>query len=80
MPFRSLLATLFLSACLCALLVSRPAGLSANAPPVPLPSLAEPSIAPDGSEIAFVSAGDIWSVPASGGAAHLLVSHPAAAS
>src|SRR5947209_4282922 len=39
--------------------------------------LAEPSISPDRSEIAFVSGGDIWAVPASGGSAHLLVSHPA---
>lgn len=37
----------------------------------------EPGISPDGSEIAFVSGGDIWSVPAAGGDAHLLVSHEA---
>src|SRR5947199_10565000 len=43
----------------------------------PLPSLAEPGISPDGSTIAFVSGGDIWEVPARGGDAHLLVSHPA---
>jgi Tol biopolymer transport system component/C-terminal processing protease CtpA/Prc len=41
------------------------------------PSFAEPAIAPDRSEIAFVSGGDIWVVPATGGEAHLLVSHPA---
>ena len=41
------------------------------------PSLAEPSLSPDGAEIAFVSGGDIWTVAASGGQAHLLVSHPA---
>jgi dipeptidyl aminopeptidase/acylaminoacyl peptidase len=41
------------------------------------PSLAEPSLNPDASEIAFVSGGDIWTVPVRGGAAHLLVSHPA---
>jgi Tol biopolymer transport system component/C-terminal processing protease CtpA/Prc len=41
------------------------------------PSFAEPAIAPDRSEIAFVSGGDIWVVPAAGGEAHLLVSHPA---
>jgi len=41
------------------------------------PSYAEPGISPDGAEIAFVSGGDIWSVPASGGEARLLVSHPA---
>ena len=41
------------------------------------PSFAEPSISPDRSEIAFVSGADIWTVPRAGGAAHLLVSHPA---
>jgi Tol biopolymer transport system component len=41
------------------------------------PSLAEPSISPVKQEIAFVSGGDIWSVPLQGGEAHLLVSHPA---
>jgi tricorn protease len=40
-------------------------------------SFAEPGIAPDGSSIAFVSGGDIWEVPAAGGDARLLVSHPA---
>jgi len=49
---------------------SRPAGPGR-------PSFAEPAISPDGREIAFVSGGDIWSVPATGGDAHLLVSHPA---
>src|SRR6516164_1669432 len=43
----------------------------------PQPYFGEPSISPDGSEIAFVSGGDIWTVPARGGDAHLLVSHPA---
>lgn len=40
------------------------------------PYFSEPSISPDRSEIAFVSGGDIWTVPASGGEARLLVSHP----
>jgi len=39
--------------------------------------LTEPSFSPDRKEIAFVSGGDIWSVPADGGVARLLVSHPA---
>ncbi|HKJ01178.1 MAG TPA: DPP IV N-terminal domain-containing protein, partial [Longimicrobiales bacterium] len=41
------------------------------------PFLYQPAPSPDGSEIAFVSAGEIWVVPATGGAAHLLVSHEA---
>lgn len=43
----------------------------------PVALLAEPGISADGREIAFVSGGDIWSVPAAGGDARLLVSHPA---
>src|ERR1700682_6495166 len=43
----------------------------------PRPYFAEPSVSPDGAEIAFVSGGDIWTVPAAGGEARLLVSHPA---
>lgn len=39
--------------------------------------LTEPAFSPDGSEIAFVSGNDIWTVPARGGNASLLVSHPA---
>ena len=39
------------------------------------PVLSEPSISPDRAEIAFVSGGDIWTVPASGGEARLLVSY-----
>ncbi len=40
-------------------------------------SFSEPSISPDGSEIAFVSAGDIWTVSSRGGDARLLVSNEA---
>ena len=39
----------------------------------PLLSFAEPGISPDGREIAFASGGAIWSVPAGGGDARLLV-------
>jgi tricorn protease len=56
---------------------------AADAATPPLPpraALAEPGISPDGKEIAFVSGGDIWTVPAAGGEARLLVSHPAAES
>ena len=45
--------------------------------PAPLASFAEPAISPDGSEIAFASGGDIWTVPMAGGEARLLISHPA---
>jgi tricorn protease len=44
--------------------------------PAALPSFATPGISPDGSEIAFVNGGDIWTVPVGGGEARLLVSHP----
>lgn len=58
--------------CLCLLVVS--SALSAQEG---LPSFAEPGISPDGREIAFVSGGDIWTVPVTGGEARLLIAHPA---
>lgn len=45
--------------------------------PESTPSFAEPALSPDASEIAFASGGDVWTVPAGGGQAQLLVSHPA---
>ncbi len=36
-------------------------------------SFTEPSLSPDGTEIVFVSGGDIWSAPGTGGEARLLV-------
>src|ERR1044072_9319429 len=45
--------------------------------PEPRPYFYEPSISPDRKEIAFVSGGDIWTVPSGGGEARLLVSHSA---
>ncbi len=42
-----------------------------------LPSFSDPAISPDGSEIAFVTGGDIWTVPAGGGEARLLLAHAA---
>lgn len=42
-----------------------------------LPSFAEPALSPDGNEIAFASGGDLWTVPAAGGQARLLVTDEA---
>lgn len=42
-----------------------------------VPYFSDPALCPTRPEIAFVSGGDIWVVPAKGGEAHLLVSHPA---
>lgn len=50
---------------------------AATEPVQPKPSLVQPSLSPDGQEIAFASGGDIWEVAAKGGDAHLLVSNPA---
>ncbi len=44
-------------------------------PTTPRFAFAEPALSPDGSEIAFVSGGDIWTVSAGGGEARLLVAH-----
>src|SRR5262245_40233915 len=58
----------------------RVAGRSSSpdqAPTAPRIAFSAPGISPDGKEIAFVSGGDIWTVPAAGGEARLLVSHPA---
>ncbi len=44
----------------------------------PQPSFTQPSVSPDGRQIAFVADGAIWVVPAAGGTAHLLVSDEAA--
>jgi tricorn protease len=47
------------------------------APPVATPYFSEPAVSPDRQEIAFVSGGDVWTVPVAGGEARLLVAHPA---
>ncbi|GAA4503710.1 S41 family peptidase [Hymenobacter ginsengisoli] len=47
------------------------------APPAALPYFSEPAVSPDRQEIAFVSGGDVWTVPVAGGEARLLVAHPA---
>lgn len=56
-----------------------PPALHAQAPQsvTPRRALAQPSLSPDGAEVAFVSGGDIWAVPSNGGVARLLVSHEA---
>src|SRR5687768_6939537 len=64
---------------ICVLCAGVTASTQPQRPPAaaPLPSFAEPSISPDHKEIAFVSGGDVWTVPAQGGEARLLVSHEA---
>jgi tricorn protease len=54
-----------------------PHATRAESIPAAAPALAEPSPSPDHREIAFVSGGDIWTVPFGGGEARLLVSNPA---
>ena len=60
------------------LFAASPAAEARRSAPVPAKhALSEPSLSPDRREIAFVSGGDIWTVPVSGGEARLLVSHAA---
>lgn len=59
------------------LLFASLAALALQAQAAPKPTLAEPSLSPDGAEIAFVSGGDIWTVSAAGGTASLLVTDAA---
>ena len=62
---------------ICCVLAALATPLSSAAAQQSVRSFAEPSLSPDGSEIAFASGGDIWVVPSAGGDAHLLVSHGA---
>lgn len=41
------------------------------------PSLSEPALSPDGSTVAFVSGGAVWTAPAGGGEARILISDQA---
>ncbi|MBU1377352.1 MAG: PDZ domain-containing protein [Alphaproteobacteria bacterium] len=59
------------------LLFATVAAIAVQAQAAPKATLAEPSLSPDGAEIAFVSGGDIWTVPAAGGTAALLVTDQA---
>lgn len=65
--------------CLAFLLAAAPAAFaqSAGKTIAGVSYYSDPAISPDGSEIAFTSGGDIWTVSASGGEAHLLISDPA---
>jgi len=58
-------------------LVALVAIASTLAAPAPRAALSEPAVSPDHREIAFVAGGDIWTAPAAGGEARLLVSHAA---
>jgi Tol biopolymer transport system component/C-terminal processing protease CtpA/Prc len=73
--------SVFGGALMVAVLAGAPAALdgqrATGEAPAPLPSFSEPAISPDRAEIAVVSSGDIWTVPASGGEARLLVAHEA---
>src|SRR5512142_2974667 len=70
MRARLVIAAFILSAVLSTLCAASPQSSQ-------LISVGDPAISPDGGEIAFVYGGDIWTVPSSGGEAHLLVAHPA---
>jgi tricorn protease len=52
---------------------------AADVAAAPVHAFAEPSVSPDHSEIAFVSGGDVWSVPSGGGTARLLAATGGAA-
>jgi tricorn protease len=66
-----LLSTIAISVLVASPIAAATEGVSSS------PAFSEPSLSPDGSEIAFVSGGDIWTVPSAGGEARLLVAHPA---
>lgn len=57
--------------------LSAPSTLAGQAAAPRAALFAEPDPSPDGREVAFVSGGDIWVAPATGGDARLLVAHEA---
>lgn len=69
---------LFISiVCVMTLVVAQPTRMSAaQEGPQPLPMLRQPSISPDGDQIAFVHNGDIYLAPTAGGMARALVTGP----
>src|ERR671926_391847 len=76
-------STLLKTSCLLLLLTGSCAGFgqpmpqkSADVSNTGTPYFSDPALSPDASEIAFVSGGDIWTVPSKGGEARLLISHP----
>src|SRR5215510_12503536 len=62
---------------LCSVALSQSTEQTSAQAVTPQPYFTEPALSPDRKENAFVSGGDIWTVPASGGVAALLVSHSA---
>ncbi|HEX8370912.1 MAG TPA: S41 family peptidase [Pyrinomonadaceae bacterium] len=70
LPVKLSARILFVLICFCL------SGVSAFAQ-ASMPYLTEPSLSPDRREIVFVSGGDVWSAPAGGGTAQILVAHPA---
>ena len=61
----------------CGLSLALLAHVARAATPATTPYYSEPSVSPDRQELAFVSGGDVWTVPAAGGEARLLISHAA---
>jgi len=53
------------------------AAIPGGAEVLPIPTLSQPAVSPDGGSLVFSAGGDLWSVPAAGGTARLLVAHPA---
>lgn len=85
MPTRSLILALMLLTA-CGSTRSRQAQPPVPPPPPPELSVQKaptismvqyPSISPDGSAIVFAAGGDLWTIPAAGGVAQRLTSHPA---